>query len=127
MTNIKSKKFMSLMAALVLSLAATGCASTGANQEAVYVGEEAISDPFEGGNRVIMSMNESIDKAVIEPVARGYRYVAPKPVRQSVSNFLRNLKSPIIMGNQALQGDGEGFRSGTASLLRPERFALQHG
>ena len=113
MTNEKSRKFMMLMAAMVLSLGAAGCASTGADKGAVYVGDEEISDPFESGNRVVMSINEGIDKAVLEPVARGYRYVAPKPVRNSVRNFLRNLKSPIIMANQGLQGDGEGFLNAT--------------
>ena len=117
MTNEKSRKFMMLMAAMVLSLGAAGCASTGANQSAVYVGDEEISDPFEGGNRVVMSINEGIDKAVLEPVARGYRYVAPKPVRNSVRNFLRNLKSPIIMANQGLQGDGEGFLNATGRFV----------
>lgn len=107
-----------------LALAAAGCASSnpsdapaqGAGEDMVVNGE-TISDPFEGGNRVVMKINEGIDKAVLEPVARGYRYVAPKPVRQSVRNFLRNLKSPIIMGNELLQGDFEGFANATGRLV----------
>jgi phospholipid-binding lipoprotein MlaA len=108
---------MSLVAFSVLLLA-SGCASTNArdNKELV-VGDEQISDPFEGTNRAILSVNEGIDKAVLEPVARGYRYVAPKPVRQGVRNFLRNLKSPIIMGNQLLQGDLEGFANASGRLV----------
>ena len=117
MTNTKNKKFLVLIAAMMLSLTAAGCASTGANGEAVYVGDEQISDPFEGTNRVVMSINEGIDKAVLEPVARGYRYVTPKPVRQGVRNFLRNLKSPVIMGNELLQGDLEGFANATGRFI----------
>ena len=115
--NIKYKKFMSLALALSVSLVATGCASTGQPTEDMIVNGEVINDPFEGGNRVVMKINEGIDKAVLEPVARGYRYVAPKPVRTSVRNFLRNLKSPIIMGNQLLQGDLEGFANATGRLV----------
>lgn len=117
MSNSKYKKFMALALALSVSLVMAGCASTGQPSEDMVVNGEVISDPFEGGNRVMMSINEGIDKAVLEPVARGYRYVAPKPVRTSVRNFLRNLKSPIVMGNQLLQGDLEGFANATGRLV----------
>ncbi len=106
------------MTAVSVSLMAAGCASTGTeHKEATVVGGEQISDPFEGANRSILTVNEAVDKAVIEPVARGYRYIAPKPVRNSVRNFLRNLKSPVIMGNQLLQGDLEGFGNATGRLV----------
>lgn len=118
MTNIKSKKILSLTAVMVLSLAVGACANTGAREgQARYTGDEQISDPFESTNRVVMSVNESIDKAVIEPVARGYRYITPKPARQGVRNFLRNLKSPIVMGNELLQADFEGFANATGRLV----------
>ncbi len=117
MKKNNKNKILSLAAVAVLSLGMGGCASTGANSEAQYVGDEQISDPFEGGNRAMFAVNEAIDKAVLEPVARGYRYVAPKPVRTSVRNFLRNLKSPIVMGNQLLQGDLEGFANATGRLF----------
>ncbi len=121
MKNLKKFKFLTLTAMLSASILVSGCASTGSSSEApaedMVVNGEVISDPFEGGNRVVMSINEGIDKAVLEPVARGYRYVAPKPVRTSVRNFLRNLKSPIIMGNELLQGDFEGFANATGRLV----------
>lgn len=111
-----NKRILTLLAVAAFSLTASGCASTG-NGEALYVGDEQISDPFEGGNRAVFAFNEAVDKAVLEPVARGYRYVTPKPVRNSVRNFLRNLKSPIVMGNQLLQGDLEGFANATGRLF----------
>lgn len=100
---------------LVFAAGLAGCSTT--KGEPLMAGDEQISDPFEGSNRAIMSVNESIDKAVVEPVARGYRYVAPKPVRQSVRNFLRNLKSPVIMGNELLQGDLTGLANATGRLF----------
>lgn len=110
-------KILSLVAVAGITLLSTGCASTGAPDEQVTVGGETISDPLEGMNRGVMKVNEAIDKAVIEPTARGYRYVAPKPVRQSVRNFLHNLNSPIIMGNELLQGDMKGFANATGRFV----------
>ena len=114
MTIFKHSRIFLLTAAAALSLGMAGCASTGADQAA---GEQQIYDPLEGMNRATLSVNEVIDKNVLEPVARGYRYVAPKPVRQGVRNVLRNLKSPVIMGNQLLQGDMEGFANATGRLF----------
>jgi phospholipid-binding lipoprotein MlaA len=119
MAHTHYTKFLSLLAVAALSLTVAGCASTGTEgvSEDMVVNGEVINDPFEGGNRVMLKVNEGIDKAVLEPVARGYRYVAPKPVRTSVRNFLRNLKSPIVMGNELLQGDLEGFANATGRLV----------
>lgn len=117
MRHFKQMPALTLCAVAILSLGVSGCASTGANRDAATAGDEQIYDPLEGGNRFVMKVNEGIDKAVLEPVARGYRYVAPKPVRQGVRNFLRNLKSPVIMGNQLLQGDMEGFANATGRLV----------
>lgn len=112
----KTVRILSLTMAMALSVGLAGCASTGGG-ETVMVGNEQISDPFEGTNRVMLSINDGIDKAVLEPVARGYRYVTPQPVRSSVRNFLRNLKSPIVMGNELLQGDLTGFANATGRLV----------
>lgn len=66
--------------------------------------QEAIRDPWEGVNRDLYAVHESVDKTVIEPVARGYRAITPGPVRQGVRNFLRNLRAPVIFANDVLQG-----------------------
>lgn len=79
--------------------AACVCAPTIAHaQENVY-------DPYEHFNRSMFGVHEAIDKAVIEPVARGYRFVTPQPVRTGLSNFLHNLHSPVIFVNDVLQGE----------------------
>ena len=111
------KKILTMAAVACLSVTAAGCSTTGGPNEAAYVGNEQIHDPLEGLNRGTFAVNEAIDKAVLEPVARGYRYVTPKPVRNSIRNFLRNLKQPIVMGNELLQGDLEGFANASGRLF----------
>lgn len=65
----------------------------------------AQGDPWEGMNRDLYAFHEGVDNAVIEPVARGYRAVTPGPVRSGVRNFLRNLRGPVILANDVLQGE----------------------
>ena len=67
--------------------------------------EAAVSDPWEGTNRHLYGIHDGVDRAVLEPVARGYRAVTPEPVRHGVRNVLRNLRSPIIFANDVLQGE----------------------
>lgn len=75
--------------------------------------QEAQSDPWEGFNRDMFAVHESVDQAVLEPVARGYRAITPRPVRRGVLNFLRNLRAPVIFVNDVLQG--EVGRAGTTA------------
>lgn len=65
------------------------------------------SDPFEPLNRSVFSFNDSLDRAVIKPVAVAYRDVTPSPVRTGVTNFFGNLKDAWSVVNNALQGKGE--------------------
>jgi len=67
--------------------------------------QEAQADPWEGFNRNMYAVHEGVDQAVLEPVARGYRAITPRPVRQGVLNFLRNLRAPVILVNDVLQGE----------------------
>jgi len=65
------------------------------------------SDPFESLNRSVFSFNDSLDRAVIKPVATVYRDVTPSPIRTGVTNFFGNLKDVWSVVNNALQGKGE--------------------
>lgn len=86
----------SLLAMLLISaLALSACSSTP---------EE---DPLEGYNRAMQSFNTAVDKGIIRPVAKGYRYITPEPVRERIGNFSDNLREPVSMLNAFLQGDVE--------------------
>ncbi len=68
--------------------------------------EDEIYDPLEPINRAIFSFNNVADKTILEPVAKGYRKL-PSPVQSGISNFLNNLKLPLVVVNQLLQGQGK--------------------
>jgi phospholipid-binding lipoprotein MlaA len=82
------------------------------------------SDPLEPMNRAVFSLNDALDKAIGKPVAKGYRAVVPKPARTGVRNVLRNLRSPVNMANQLLQGDVEGFAGDTIRALVNTTFGI---
>ncbi len=81
-------------------------------------GDPTPGDPWENFNRDLFAVHESVDQAVVEPVARGYRAITPGPVRSGVRNVLRNLRGPVIFVNDVLQG--EVGRAGVTAA----RFAL---
>lgn len=66
--------------------------------------QEATPDPWEGFNRDMYAVHEALDRNLLEPVARGYRAATPRSVRTGVSQFLRNLRGPVIFANDVLQG-----------------------
>ena len=62
------------------------------------------NDPLEPTNRAIYAFNNVLDAAILKPVAQGYRYVVPAPVRGGIHNFLVNLGSPVEFSNDVLEG-----------------------
>ncbi len=68
--------------------------------------EDEIYDPFEPLNRAIFSFNNVADRIVLEPIAKGYKKL-PSPLQSGISNFLSNLRAPLVIVNQLLQGQGE--------------------
>lgn len=61
------------------------------------------SDPLEGYNRAMFSLNESLDNSVMKPVAEGYREIMPDPAERGISNFFSNLREPFNILNNLLQ------------------------
>ena len=68
--------------------------------------EDEIYDPFEPVNRAIFSFNNAADRVVLEPIAKGYKKL-PSPIQSGINNFLSNLRAPLVVVNQILQGQGE--------------------
>lgn len=67
--------------------------------------QEDVRDPLEPLNRGIFQVNRVMDGLVLEPAARIYRMTTPQFFRTGVSNFLANLRTPVVLVNDLLQGE----------------------
>lgn len=67
-----------------------------------------VSDPFESVNRVTFQFNDFVYMKLLQPVAKGYTTVTPEPVQRGAINFFQNLKYPIRLAGNLLQGRLEG-------------------
>ena len=76
---------------------------------------EEVEDCFEGLNRATFALNQGLDKAIFEPIAKGYRKL-PIPIRTGTSNVLSNLSNLITIPNNVLQGDLKAAGLNTARL-----------
>jgi len=84
-------KLLKFITACLFGLLLAGCAS------------QANKDPLEGVNRGIYKFNDIADRAVFKPVAKGYKAVAPTPVRTGINNFFNNLRTVTSILNNLLQ------------------------
>lgn len=61
-------------------------------------------DPLQGFNRRMYQFNRFADKVAIRPVAKAYVKVTGPKERVLISNFFANLRTPITIINEVLQG-----------------------
>ena len=80
-----------------LLLALAGCAS-------IPSGKPDPKDPWERFNRSVFNFNETLDRAIAKPVAKGYVKVTPRVVRLGISNAYSNLDTVPTIINDVLQG-----------------------
>lgn len=64
-----------------------------------------VYDPLEKINRGVFWFNEQADRFVIKPVAKGYDWLLPTPVKRGVSNVFDNLFMPVVAVSDLLQGN----------------------
>lgn len=83
-----------ILMALALGSLLAGCAS-GPNRNP--------DDPLEPYNRKMSEFNETVDRAVLKPVATAYQEATPALVRTGVSNFFANLGDAWSFVNNSLQ------------------------
>ena len=91
---------LSLMSALLASLALSACATKDPNSLAQ-------NDPWEPGNRAVFAFDVQLDHAVATPVAKFYRSAVPEVARDGIHNALTNLNAPVVFVNDSIQGDGD--------------------
>ena len=93
-TERESSKLARIALCLLASFMLSIPADTKADEE---------DDPLEPINRVIFEFNEIVDDNILEPVAKGYKYVTPDPVEKGISNFFSNLGEINTIANDLLQ------------------------
>jgi phospholipid-binding lipoprotein MlaA len=60
-------------------------------------------DPFESYNRTMFTINDKIDQVALKPIAKGYVFITPQPVRDSVTNFFGNIGDIYTAANNLVQ------------------------
>ncbi len=94
-----------LLAGCALVLA-TGCATApGVGNAGNSSSAAAINpDPFENFNRKVYAFNDTVDKAVLKPLAQAYQAMVPALVRTGVTNVFGNIGDVWSAANHLLQG-----------------------
>lgn len=104
------KTSIPVLTVLAMTLALSACGTPSAESLAQ-------NDPWEKTNRDVFDFDVKLDHAVARPIAKGYRDVVPEVARDGVHNFLTNLNAPVVLANDALQGDGEKFGNTLGRLV----------
>jgi phospholipid-binding lipoprotein MlaA len=100
----------------LLVLALSGCASV--------PGKGDPRDPLEGYNRAVYKFNDTLDRAVLKPVAKGYDNVVPDLVKTGIHNFFSNLGELVVITNDVLQAKGEQALSDTGRFIINSTFGI---
>lgn len=89
---------------LFLAVSVSACATAPDDPVEREIYEEA-NDPAQPLNEAIFEFNLALDKAIIRPVARAYDFIFPSLVKDGVRNFVRHLRTPVILANDLMQGE----------------------
>ena len=105
MDNLKHMRISKLFVVILLIFQVLGCAT------------QADKDPLESFNRAIYKFNDVADGAIIKPVSKGYKNIAPKFVVKGVNNFFNNIRDVVTVINELLQGKIEYATNSTGRIL----------
>lgn len=64
-----------------------------------------VNDPYENFNRAMFEFNLTFDRLLFKPLAEAYRQALPQFSRDMVEHFLDNLRTPVVLANDLLQGN----------------------
>ena len=76
-----------------------------------------VQDPVEPYNRIVSGMNHGVVVGLVSPVATGYRFLFPPSVRKRIGNVFRNLRWPVRLLGNLLQGEFVGAGVDTSRFL----------
>jgi len=95
---------MALAALVIAGLSACASKPPASDPIALAAYQEA-NDPLEPLNRAMFKVDAGLDQVLVRPVITTYRFVVPDQGRKGVDNFMNNLRSPITLVNDVLQGE----------------------
>lgn len=104
---------MVVVAGVVVAFAMAGGAGSLARAQATQsspaVADEAdeVGDPLEPVNRFLFGFNEIFQMVILRPATGMYQHLIPPAVREAVGNVIDNLKTPVILANDILQGEAD--------------------
>ena len=87
-------------------------------------GAPSRDDPFEPMNRALYEFHDTVDTAVVKPVARAYIDVVPEFARTAVSNVFNNIEDLISAVNSLLQGKLDKFDDDLARVVLNTAFGV---
>jgi phospholipid-binding lipoprotein MlaA len=64
------------------------------------------SDPLEPVNRFLFGFNEIFQMVILRPATGMYQQLIPPAIREAIGHMIDNLKTPVILANDVLQGEG---------------------
>jgi len=103
--TMNTSRLVTALAVVIL----TGCAAPQTKNPA---------DPLEPFNRGVYQFNDTVDKAVVKPVAQGYNKAMPDLAKTMISNFFSNLNDVTVTANDFLQLKFvQGFSDGMRVLV----------
>lgn len=91
-------------AGLLFALALAGCATPPAGPAATAALAQA-NDPLEPLNRTILDFNQFLDRILLKPAAKVYIAILPEEGRDALRRALDNMKEPVVVINNVLQGE----------------------
>jgi len=77
----------------------------------------AIADPLEPLNRATFMLNHGIYYALLRPISKGYEFIIPKLLRTGIHNAYENVKFPVRLVNNTLQGNFQQAGKETGKFL----------
>lgn len=77
---------------------------------------KAAEECFEKTSRTVFKFNMAFDRAIVEPIAKGYNKL-PEPIKNGTSNFTSNIATLLSIPNHVLQGNLAEAGDATASFL----------
>lgn len=115
--KLVGKPTIKIIPAVVILLLLSACATTQPN-------EEVDPDPIEPVNRTSYDFNDTLDKALLKPIAETYVTITPQPVRNSVTNFFNNISYLNVVLNALLQGKFDQAMSDFLRVLYNTTFGV---